>query len=392
MPKNLEKVNKFSGVYFRESAQRRHGGRPAKCFYILYKDPRGKQITEKVGWDYEGYSAAMANNIRGDRIQSIRHGDQLPRKKVAEVTLGQVWLKYNEWLETGKKRPQDDRYYYRKNLEPRFSGIALSQISPLDLEGLKRDLYQRGLADQTVKHNLVIMRQLFNKAIAWGLWQGENPVKRVKMPRLNNRRERFLTREEAEMLLNELACYSKQLHDMALLSLQTGLRAGEIFNVRWRDIDLENRMIHVSDPKNTESRKALMTEEVKAMFRARRSDDNAQEEYVFKSTKGERVLEISNSFARAVKRTGFNEGVTDPRQKVYFHSLRHTYCSWLALQGIPLLTISKLAGHKTLAMTERYSHLSPDHKRDAVNQLEQYLQEHKAETKDALHLPHVVNP
>jgi len=206
------------------------------------------------------------------------------------------------------------------------------------------------------------------------MWQGENPIRRVKMPKLNNRRERFLTREESERLLNELAGVGKQLHNMALLSLHTGLRAGEVFNLRWRDIDLENKMIHVSDPKNKEPRKALMTEQVKAMFQSKLSEDSHHEEYVFRSTKGAIILEISNAFARAVKRLGLNDGVTDRRQKVYFHTLRHTYCSWLAIQGTPILTISKLAGHKSLAMTERYSHLSPDHKRDAVNQLEQYLQ------------------
>jgi len=69
-------------------------------------------------------------------------------------------------------------------------------------------------------------------------------------------------------------------------------------------------------------------------------------------------------------RSRFNNGVTDPRQKVTFHTLRHTFASWLAMQGTPILTIKELLGHQSLAMTERYSHLSPDQKKDAVNGIE----------------------
>ena len=66
----------------------------------------------------------------------------------------------------------------------------------------------------------------------------------------------------------------------------------------------------------------------------------------------------------------FNNGVTDPRQKITFHTLRHTFASWLAINGTPILTIKELLGHQSLAMTERYSHLSPDHKRQAVDGIE----------------------
>jgi integrase len=67
---------------------------------------------------------------------------------------------------------------------------------------------------------------------------------------------------------------------------------------------------------------------------------------------------------------GLNEGITDPRQKVTFHTLRHTFASWLAIQGESLITIKELLGHKSMAMTERYSHLTPDHKHLAVKNLE----------------------
>jgi len=69
-------------------------------------------------------------------------------------------------------------------------------------------------------------------------------------------------------------------------------------------------------------------------------------------------------------RSRFNNGVIDRRQKITFHTLRHTFASWLAMQGAPILTIKELLGHQSLAMTERYSHLSPDQKKEAVNGIE----------------------
>ncbi len=70
-----------------------------------------------------------------------------------------------------------------------------------------------------------------------------------------------------------------------------------------------------------------------------------------------------------------------PARKSYFTTLRHTFASWLAIRGTPILTIKELLGHQTLAMTERYSHLSPDHKRQAIEGIETYFTAPE-ETKD----------
>lgn len=386
MPADFIKIKQYPGVYYRESKTQKHNGKPSKCFYITFKDQTNKTVTEKVGSDFEGYSVALAVQIRSEKIRALRHGEILPKKKAKEVTLGEVWQKYDVWLETNKARPKDDRFLYKNHLKDRFEKKRLSEIAPLDLERMKADLKKKGLADASIRHCLVLLRQLFNKAVAWGMWKGESPTKLIRMPKLNNAREKFFTREQAEELLDYLATISTQLHDMALLSLHTGLRAGEIFSLKWGHVDLENGLIHVADPKGGTARKAFMTGPVKDMFQARKPEENHAEEYVFMSTKGEKVMEVSNAFAKAIEKLGFNEGVKDTRQKLTFHSLRHTFASWLALNGTPILTIKELMGHATLAMTERYSHLMPDTKKEAVNQLEQYFQEKPEGKGEALRL------
>ncbi len=371
------KIAKYSGVYYRESADRSFNSRPDRCFDITYKDQRGKKIWEKVGWASEGYSAQLAADIRAKRVQAVRHGDELPKEKKKELTFGELWTRYEQWLQTNRKHPQDDRGRYHTHLEPRFKDKTLSKITPFDLEKLKSDLRKSELADATVKHVIVVVRQMFNKAINWGLWKGENPVRRVKLPRLQNKRERFLSFEEAGKLLNELGRVSSQLRDMASLSLYTGMRAGEIFNMRWTHIDLENDLIHIADPKGGDPRKAFIVPQVKEMLERLKNDNGPPEQYVFRSRKGGQIVEVSKAFGRMVDRLGLNEGITDRRQKVTFHTLRHTFASWLALRGTPILTIKELMGHKTLAMTERYAHLMPDHKREAALSLAKMMDEQK---------------
>jgi integrase len=238
----------------------------------------------------------------------------------------------------------------------------------LDLEKMKSELRKVGLSLGSIEHCLKLFRQIINKARLWGLYEGENPIRGVKIPNAQNGRIRFLSYEEARRLLEELKKVSPQVHDMALISLHTGMRAGEIFNMRNYDIDLENGIIDIPDPKNKLSRKTFMTEGVKAVLKERAQGKPM--EYVFRSSKGGRVMEVSDSYARVVERLGFNEGIKDRRYKITFHSLRHTFASWLALQGEPILTIKELLGHKTLEMTLRYAHLVPDQKRDATLRLE----------------------
>ncbi len=376
----MKRVNvpKYKGVYYRESANMRHMGKADRCFDINFRDSSGKLVWEKVGWASEGYNAQMAANIRAERMRAIRHGDELPKKKAKGITFAEVWARYDEWLEIGKRRPRDDRSLYRNHLEDRFAFKTLDEIGPLDLEKMKGELIKDGLSQASVKHCLVLVRQVFNKALAWKMWNGENPVRALRLPRLNNRRERFLTSEEANQLLAELSRASVQLSEVAFLSLSTGLRAGEIFGLKWGHVDLSNDIIHVADPKSGDSRKAFMTPDIKALFS--RKEKGNPDDPVFLDRNGSQIKEVSKAFIRAVDRLGFNTGVADPRQKVTFHTLRHTFASWLAIQGTPILAIKELLGHKSLAMTERYSHLIPDMKREAVAGIAKLMEMNAGET------------
>ena len=94
----------------------------------------------------------------------------------------------------------------------------------------------------------------------------ESPTKQVKKPKFDNKRIRFLTHEEADKLLAKLRETSEKVHNMALLSLHCGLRASEIFRLKWGHVDVDSGLLHIMDAKGNKSRTAIMTNKIKNMF------------------------------------------------------------------------------------------------------------------------------
>lgn len=387
----------YPGVRYRTHKERKYNGKLDRYFSIRYKRD-GKTVEESVGWASQGMNAQKATKIRSDIVQNIKLGKRpqsLREKRTLEsaaliaeaknkeqkilenYTFDQLGQKYIEWSKANKKSWRDDYLRYDLHLKPILGEKPLIKISSFDLEKLKSTLQkkkvhrknpklQRSLSPATVKHCLVLARQMFNKAIIRGLFNGPNPVKKIKLPKLNNTRLRFLSYQEAHLLLSKLICKSPQVHDQALIALHCGLRFGEIANLTLADLNFNNGIIQIRDPKGA-SRQAYMTDEVKVMLQTR-SPSNASD-FIFPGKNGSRQGSISNSFDRAVRDIGLNEGISDRRDKVVFHTLRHTFGSWLAIQGTPILTIKELMGHKTIEMTMRYAHLIPDQKIAAIKEL-----------------------
>lgn len=361
---------KFTGVYRRVSDIRRHNGKPDFCFDINFRDSTGRLVWEKIGWASEGYTAQMASDIRGERIRTDRHTGVLPeRKKKSTMTMGDAWAIFKDkWL-PNLAHPRDEESRYTCHIAPRFGSVPLDRITPLDLESFKQELLGKGLAPASARLILGDIRRIYRKLIAWNLYSGNVPTDGLKMPRADNARIRYLTPDEAERLLDALKTRSPMWWRMAMVSLHTGMRIGEILSLRGSDIDLSAKVIHVRDAK-AGTRMAHMTDTIVPVLEE--VMPSTPDGLIFCSEAGNplRVTDTSNTFAKVVKSLGFNDGLTDRRQKVVFHTIRHTFCSWLAIRGVPLYTIGELVGHSSLEMTKRYSHLCPDTKRQAISHVE----------------------
>ena len=398
------KKTKFPGVRFREVDTRRYRGKPEKYYAIRYKS-HGQTKEEGIGWESAGVTPQYASNIRSQIVQNIRTGydyqslkerrrleenkrqDELKEKEAhkRENTPFKILAKkYIEWAKTEKKSWKDDNSRYKNHISPVLGEIPIKDIAVIHVENLKSTMKKKKnartkkpLADITIKHTLALLRQIFYKGKSWEMYEGDNPVtvtardsKTFKkfLKGVDRKRERFLSREEAKLLSKELKIRSQQLHDYCQLSLLTGMRMGEVFNLKWTDIDLDNDLIHIKDPKSGVSSHAYITTPLRDMFK-RLGANGEKGGLIFLDRKGKKMKGASNVFDRVVRKLGFNKNVTDARDKVVPHTLRHTFASWLAMQGESILTIQKLMGHSDPSMTLRYAKLSPSHEREAAVRL-----------------------
>ncbi len=392
---------RYPGVRFKEISTRTHKGKPDRYFLIRY-GREGRTVNEGVGFSSEGIDAKYASTVRSDIVKNIRLGtgyQSLAEKRALEskrknedlvkketqkrknMPFDKLAIKYIEWAKGEKKSYKDDASRYQNHIKPVFGNIPIKDISMIHLEKLKRNLqsknsrYGKKLSDATIKHCLVLVRQMFNRAISWKMYEGNNPVSATARENRNflktadNKRVRFLDSEEAGILLDELKGRSQQLHDICQLSLFTGMRMGEIFNLKWNDVDLKHNSISIKDDKSGGSRSAHITPLLSKLFQRMKKNTPTAKELIFKDRNGKKIREISNVFEKVTEKLGFNKDVTDQRDKVVAHTLRHTFASWLAMQGEPIITIKNLMGHSSLEMTLRYAHLSPSHERDAVIKL-----------------------
>lgn len=388
--------SQFPGVRYREHPTRRVSGKPDKYYTIRFRVSTGNRKEESLGWASEGWTPAKAyaelvNRIRGKSLvlkpdtPTQTQTQQLRVDQKAPVSQQQVESKLSpmsqplstkvqqaadlfiEWAKVNKKSWSDDQQRLRKHVLPVLGPQELSSVGFPEIESLKLRCQTKGLAPATVVQCLAVTRSVFNFAAKMRLYSGSNPVNEVKFPKVNNRRLRFLTQQEARWLLETAASYNRELHDMCLLCLYTGMRAGEMTALRWFDVDFHHDLIAIRDGKNDDARQVFMVDNVKSMLQKRKKSTPGS--LIFPSGDGRQRVRVSKMFLRLTDKLGLNKDVADPRQKVCFHTLRHSFASWLALQGETLLTIKELMGHKTITMTMRYAHLIPDQKRSAVERL-----------------------
>ncbi len=217
----------------------------------------------------------------------------------------------------------DELNRYQKHLQNAIGKIKLTEFTPFLLEQLKIELIKKGLKGQTVAHILGIIRQVFSSLIHLQLFHGSNPYAGIKLPKKDNQRHRFLTKEEATMLLDALKLRSKQVWQISLLALSTGLRAGEIFHLRGENINLEERTIRILDPKSRRNRTAYLPNAALEMLR---DCSLRYGKYVFPDSKGQPRQAVSKTYYRVVEELGLNDGLRDTRDKVVFHTLRQSIC------------------------------------------------------------------
>ncbi|MBR1604625.1 MAG: site-specific integrase [Alphaproteobacteria bacterium] len=387
--------SKFSGIRYRESDTRKNGIRKDRYFFLRYKR-NGKDIEEGFGWESEGFTESAAyeelclikQNIKTGSghfsLKEKREKEQAERDATAakNITINAFFEEYfiPYHLNNKTEKTKDNQIkLYEKHIKNELGHKYLNDVTRFDIEKIKAEMVQKNYAAATINYIIGIIKSIFNRAAAFDKFDKKNPAELVESVIKDNKRTRWLTKEEAEKLLFALKTmkltdkkafaydyYEKfktsQLYEMALISLFCGLRAKELRFLTVSDVDFNTGQIFIRDPKNKESRYVPMPQLIFTLLKQRIDNILGLEpnDYLFRANNGEQLPEISDQFYRIVARLGFNDNIVDDRQKVVFHTLRHTYASWLIQSGVPKYVVKKLLGHKKDEMTDRYAHLAPD--------------------------------
>lgn len=206
----------------------------------------------------------------------------------------------------------------------------------------------------TVVRYLASLSHVFSVAIADWEWATDNPVARISKPKEPKGRERFLNHDEVNRLLKSCqASTSPHLYTAVVLALSTGMRRGEIVNLRWPMVDLRTGFIRLTETKNGSSRSIALTGPIRTLLTQKYAARSPGTDWVFPPASGTQPWDLKKPWSTALKKAG----ITNFR----FHDLRHTAASHLAMSGATTVQLSEILGHKTLAMVKRYSHLTATH-------------------------------
>jgi site-specific recombinase XerD len=253
-------------------------------------------------------------------------------------------------------------------INPVIGSVPLKDVCAFHIERIKKSLLDAGRTPRTIQYCFATIRQTWNHARRAGVVSGDSPTRSVKIPRFDNRRQRYLTPSECDALLEELQKRSETTFRMALISLDGGLRFGEISKLQWQDVDLVRETLLLMDTKSGRNRTVYLTDRVKQMLAGMPKGE--PDSLLFPDRNGKRIKHISKTFDEVVEDLGLNKGIDDDRLKCCFHSLRHTHASRLLEAGVDLYRVKELLGHANVTTTERYSHVTADRLRSAIKDLE----------------------
>lgn len=350
----MPKIRQTKGIY-----------RRGRIYWITYMGVDGKQKHESSGSTLK----ADAELLLAQRRLEVNAGrEPETRKRAKNFTFEDLAERYKPFV--ANQKGASIKNIYIRQLVKEFGQVKLCNFNLAMVETWQarrlsepRPALKKGGAPllpvkpATVNRVLACLKHMFTKALDWEM-VSEDVYKKVRKVRLvpeNNHRLRYLSLEECCDLID--ACNS-YLRPIVTFALHTGCRRGEILGLTWDRVDLKHDFILLDDTKSGKRREIPINATLRATLTGivRKIDIP----YVFWNPEtGKKFIDIRESFKSACRKAKIHD--------FHFHDLRHTFASQLVMAGVDLTTVSKLLGHASLTMTLRYSHLAPEHLKNAVD-------------------------
>lgn len=354
---------------------------------------RGKRITiGKTNVLSPAQARHKALTILGDATKGI---DPRKKKNKAGTTFKDfIELHYKPWViehrKCGHKTIKNiDRCFLRGNLD----AYALADITPALIDQWRTKRLKDNRSIETVNRDITSLKAALSKAVLWEFID-KHPLEKLKQLKSDrSAKVRYLTHNEENRLRESLIQrdnkikeerknanqwrqernydllpelykfhFADHLTPMVLLSLNTGLRQGEIFSLKWENINFERASLTIEGTyaKSGTTRHIPLNSEALATLQEWRKQSSFQT-YIFTNKKGEPLGNVKKSWAKILK--------TAQIENFRWHDMRHHFASRLVMSDVDLNTVRELLGHSDLTMTLRYAHLAPEHKASAVERL-----------------------
>ena len=374
------------------------------AYTIRWYRPDGKQGRKVIGYFPQlnpGEARELArkaladtdkkHDTTGEMVQRRQRRTEADKIIGSAITLGGFLDgQYGDWLQA-HNRTAETTIARLKVVFEKFLNKPLADFNAWIIEKWRAQRAKE-VKPSTINRELNALKPVFSRAVAWGLI-AVHPLTAVKpMKETGGTIVRFLSDEEESALrkamdareerlkagrananewratrnyetMPELSgAFADHLKPMILLSMNTGIRQGELLSLHWSDVALDRAIVTIQDAhaKSGKTRHIPLNKEALATLKAWR--EQSPGEVVFPGRKGQQMTEVKTAWRKLLD----DAGITGFR----WHDLRHHFASRLVMAGVDLNTVRELLGHGDLKMTLRYAHLAPEHKAAAVAKLD----------------------
>jgi len=329
------------------------GGR---TYYLRYQDVRGKTRQMRIA-DAKDVSLSQARHLADKARNRVAMGEDPAAEKIATravPTFGEfIEEQYLPYVKTYKRSWKTDVSLLKNHLLPRFAKRYMDEITRQDIVKMHHDRKTSGAAAGSANRLLIMMRHIHNLALRWGVPGIKvNPCAGVPLLEENNKKERYLSPEEAQRLYAAVCqSDSPMLKSIVPMLILTGARKREVLDAKWADFDFARRLWRIPTTKTGRARHVPLSDGALTVLSTMPRDPVCPWAFANPKT-GKPYVSIFYAWDTARRRAALSD--------VRIHDLRHSFASLLINQGRTLYEVQHLLGHTQVKTTQRYAHLSPD--------------------------------
>ncbi len=365
----------------------------AKTYYVKFRLISGEQRMQKIG-SASVLTCEQARDMAKAVLALASQGkDPVEAKRKARAHTLKSFLdeEYEPWILAHKRGGVKTLGRIRADF-PELLNKRLHEITAWQVEKWRAKVIEAG-HKATANRDLTYLKACLQRAVEWKHLDA-NPLANMKRVKEDSKAKiRYLTGDEEAALFAALDArqerqraerdrynawcrarergelpdlrvveFTDHLKPMVLLSLNTGMRRGEVFNLRWSDIDFTSGALTVAGAtaKSGTSRHVPMNQTVIDTLQAWRRQTTGTD-LVFPGRDGKPFDNVNTAWAASLKEASI--------QNFRWHDMRHHFASRLVMSGVDLYVVSRLLGHSSFQMTQRYAHLAPKIMQDAVDRL-----------------------